>query len=316
MLLRKGHNLRPVLRRYPVTQTPLPDGAIAFVDATTHDSRTTERVDNLRKAFHGVETLQNVLGNVNTNCHARQGTIQSVTDQAERLLALQRAARFSTLAEFARTAGVEPGTARQQANRSSIPQAAAAKYISAARSTGATVEWLLYGTGQGPRPSPDAPPEPPAAEPSPDPALPIARMTNEPFPTGTPDVPVWASAQAGDDGAIVLTPDPIDYIHRSERMRGVKNPFAFYVVGDSMSPVIEHGDQVVVNPTIPVRPGVDCVFIHQQADGTFLALVKRLLRQNLDVMRVRQYNSPRDYELSRKKWTRAHVISEIRRGGL
>jgi hypothetical protein len=31
---------------------------------------------------------------------------------------------------------------------------------------------------------------------------------------------------------------------------------------------------------------------------------------------VRQFNEPRDFELSRKKWTKALVISEIRRGGL
>src|SRR5438477_6743677 len=71
-------------------------------------------------------------------------------------------------------------------------------------------------------------------------------------PDSRPDIPVWASAQAGQDGALILTPDPIDFIHRSERLRGVRNPFAFYVVGTSMSPAIEHGDQVVVNPAIPV----------------------------------------------------------------
>ena len=174
------------------------------------------------------------------------------------------------------------------------------------------------GTVQGTATGATAAAQAPSAEPGPEATanLPSVRMTPVPLPVGAADVPVWASAQAGEDGALVLTPDPIDYIHRSERMRDVRNPFAFYVVGSSMSPAIEHADQVVVNPSLPVRPGGDCVFIQQQPDGTFLALVKRLVRQNADQWRVRQYNPPRDYDLSRKKWSRAHVISEIRRGGL
>src|SRR5260370_9422540 len=114
-------------------------------------------------------------------------------------------------------------------------------------------------------------------------------MTREAAAEGRPDIPVWASAQAGQDGALILTPDPIDFIHRSERMRGVRNPFAFYVVGTSMSPAIEHGDQVVVNPAIPVRPGVDCVFVAEQADGTLLAMVKRMLPSGPYPSTVRHY---------------------------
>ena len=77
-----------------------------------------------------------------------------------------------------------------------------------------------------------------------------------------------------------------------------------------------NGDQVVINPALLVRPGVDCVFIQQQRDGTFLALVKRLLRQTADSWQVRQYDPKKDFDLPKKKWPRAHVVAEIRRGGL
>src|SRR4029077_7914640 len=97
-----------------------------------------------------------------------------------------------------------------------------------------------------------------------------------------PDVPVWASAEAGPTPAIRLTTEPTNYTRRSERMQGVKSPFAFYVIGTSMSPAIEHGDQVVVNPAIPARPGTDCVFIQEDATGTMLALVNRLLKTSPD----------------------------------
>lgn len=141
---------------------------------------------------------------------------------------------------------------------------------------------------------------------------PESQISYPAIPAGPPDIPVWASAQAGDEGAIVLVPDPIDYIRRSERMLSVRNPFAFNVLGASMSPAIEHGNLVVINPSVPAKPGDDCVFIHEGADG-MLALVKRFLRPGADHWRVRQFNEPKDFEISRRKWSRVHVIEEIRR---
>ena len=156
------------------------------------------------------------------------------------------------------------------------------------------------------------PPSLPAASEPPTDIIGSSTVTHLPFPTGTPDVPVWASAQAGDDGAMVLTSEPIDYIRRSERMLTVRNPFAFYVLGYSMSPAIEQGDQVVIHPAMPPQAGKDCVFIHEAPDGTMLAMVKRLLRVTPDQWKVRQFNPARDFDLSRKKWSRALMIAEKR----
>ena len=136
------------------------------------------------------------------------------------------------------------------------------------------------------------------------------------FAPDRPDIPVWASAAAGDeDGTILLTDSPIDYIRRSETMVGVANPFAFYIVGDSMLERFEQGDQAVVNPSLPLRPGDDCIFINQAADGTLFGLVKRLLRAGTDHWRVRQLNPRRDFDLSKKKWSRAYRIAETRHRG-
>ncbi|MDI1286677.1 MAG: S24 family peptidase, partial [Reyranella sp.] len=136
------------------------------------------------------------------------------------------------------------------------------------------------------------------------------------FAPDRPDIPVWASAAAGDeDGTILLTDSPIDYIRRSETMVGVANPFAFYIVGDSMLERFEQGDQAVVNPSLPLRPGDDCIFINQAADGTMFGLVKRLLRAGADHWRVRQLNPRRDFDLSKKKWSRAYRIAETRHRG-
>ena len=134
-----------------------------------------------------------------------------------------------------------------------------------------------------------------------------------PRPPGVKDVPVWASASGGEQGAMILTDDPIDFIARSELMADVKNPFAFYVIGDSMSDVIEQGDMVVINPSRPPQIGKDHVFIHE-GEGTMLALVKRLLRITDTHWRVRQYNPAKDFELPKSRWGKALRITEKRYG--
>lgn len=127
------------------------------------------------------------------------------------------------------------------------------------------------------------------------------------------DIPVWASVAAGDgDGEMILTSEPIDYIRRSERTANVRDPFAFHVVGDSMLERLAQGDQVIINPAMPLLPMTDCVFIHQAADGMMYGLVKRLLRASGESWKVRQLNPHRDYELPRKKWAKAYRIAEIR----
>lgn len=254
-------------------------------------------------------TVHDVTSPVNTNGHENQDTIESVGSQGERLDELQRAAGFLTLADFARAAGVAEGTARQQRNRGSIPIDAAAKYISAARQAGASVEWLLYGTGPKPRRMAAGVMQDTAfhlQEP-----IPTSKMSQEK--AGAADIPVWASAEGGMDGAIILTPDPVDYIRRSERMALVRNPFAFNVIGGSMSPAIEHGDQVVINPALHPRPGNDCLFVQEREDGSMLAMVKRLLKVTVDNWNVRQFSPIEDLKLPRKIWAKAFVIDEIRR---
>jgi phage repressor protein C with HTH and peptisase S24 domain len=148
------------------------------------------------------------------------------------------------------------------------------------------------------------------------PTLPVQHVLNESVQRGRPDIPVWASAEAGADGAIILVPDPIDWTHRSERLAGVKNPFAFYIVGDSMENALYHGDQVVINPALQPRIGREHVFIHDKGDGQYMALVKLLVRASSTMWHVRQTNPAKNLELPKSQWTKAYVIAEIRRGGL
>lgn len=135
-------------------------------------------------------------------------------------------------------------------------------------------------------------------------------------PAGTADIPVWASVAAGNgDGMMILTDTPIDYIKRSDHIANAVDPFAFYVVGDSMEERFYQGDQVVVNRSVPLRPGDDCVFISHGEDGQLHGLVKRLMRSTAEAWKVRQLNPRKDFDLPKRLWAKAYRIVEIRPRG-
>ena len=129
-------------------------------------------------------------------------------------------------------------------------------------------------------------------------------------------MPVWASAFADDDdGTMIMTDSPLDWIRRTETILNVAEPFAFHIVGDSIEDRFYQGDQAVVNRAAPLQSGADCIFIHNAVGGTMHGLVKRLMRATNEVWRVRQLNPRKDFDLSRKKWSKACRIVETRHRG-
>jgi SOS-response transcriptional repressor LexA len=120
------------------------------------------------------------------------------------------------------------------------------------------------------------------------------------------DLPVYASAE-GSSG-IIITSEPIDFIRRPEPLLSVRDGYACYVIGDSMSPAYEQGDLLLVHPGRPARPGDDCAFIRGQDDGTQEALIRRLLRSTPDKWRVRQFNPAKDLDLDRSHWQKIQLI--------
>ena len=120
------------------------------------------------------------------------------------------------------------------------------------------------------------------------------------------DLPVYASAEGG--GGIIITSEPIDFIRRPEPLLSVRDGYACYVIGDSMSPAYEQGDLLLVHPGRPARPGDDCAFIRGQDDGTQEALIRRLLRSTPEKWRVRQFNPAKDLDLDRSHWQKIQLI--------
>jgi SOS-response transcriptional repressor LexA len=135
----------------------------------------------------------------------------------------------------------------------------------------------------------------PMATPAPPrrPAPPIAAPTIVQF-DRTRRLPVYGSAQAGPDGQRIDF-DPIEWIDRPDSLREVNGAFAMYVVNDSMEPKYEQGDMLYVHPTRPPRRLSHVVIV--KTDGT--ALVKRLVRAEVDAYVVRQYNPPCEYTIPR-----------------
>lgn len=123
---------------------------------------------------------------------------------------------------------------------------------------------------------------------------------------GSRDLPVFGTAQGG-SGALIVTDQAVDYVVRPAPLLRVRDGYGMIVSGESMSPKIENGDTVLVNPHLPHRNGDTCVFRSHQDDGTVLAIVKTLRRFNDETWFVRQFNPPKDFQLKRSEWQVCHV---------
>ena len=125
-----------------------------------------------------------------------------------------------------------------------------------------------------------------------------------------PDIKVFSAAYGSEDdlGAMVLSAEPVQFIPRPAPLLGVTGAYGVLILGDSMSPAYEAGDLALVNPSLPPRPRNFCIFQGTRADGTPLALVKRLVRENSTNWSVQQYEPAKTFALPKPSWGRPHVI--------
>lgn len=164
---------------------------------------------------------------------------------------------------------------RQHISRNSIPKAAAALYVRAAKKTGATVEWLLYGTGNPPKGVEREEPE----------ELPKQRQLSfaDAGSVTVSELDVHALAGQGADGQFLITQeDAVDamtgqYSFPSSGFRQAFGANASEVViaevrGDSMMPTLYPGQKVMVHihDRKPTPPGIFYVW-----DGMGL-VIKRI----------------------------------------
>lgn len=115
------------------------------------------------------------------------------------------------------------------------------------------------------------------------------------FATMSRDLPVMGTAAGGNNGDFSQNGTIADYVRRPAVLDGVKNAFAIYLVGDSMSPRFEHGDLIIVHPGRPIVSGCDVLIELHAVDGEVgHCMVKTYLRKANGSYILRQYNPPRD----------------------
>jgi len=116
---------------------------------------------------------------------------------------------------------------------------------------------------------------------------------------GAKDLPIFASAQGGSAGMLVNF-EPIDWVKRPAPLERVSGGFGIYVVGDSMEPAIRQGDMLLIHPHKPPGFGDDVLIVFKNGTGETEAMVKRLVSQSSQGVRVRQFNPDVEFSIPRR----------------
>jgi phage repressor protein C with HTH and peptisase S24 domain len=155
-----------------------------------------------------------------------------------------------------------------------------------------TVDWLTNGFGPE---DVSEPTKPAATVPEPD-----APNATEPRPLppnfGDVTIAVYGQAIGGDDGYFVLNGNKVADVIAPPSLRGIRDAYGVYVVGDSMEPRYMSGETVFVNPKLPVRRGdfVVAQVWHRQEDENPRCYIKRFVRMNSQELVLEQYNPAKE----------------------
>ncbi|PWC81216.1 transcriptional regulator [Azospirillum sp. TSH100] len=132
-----------------------------------------------------------------------------------------------------------------------------------------------------------------AARPARPPLPPLLRAAAVPQVPATASMPVRAAARGGVDQEMFLEDGPIDWIARPDYLKNARDPYAMYVVGESMMPRFRPAQLLHVNPHKPPAPGAGVVMVKCNK----AVLVKEFVRRGTDVVILREYR-PADREFS------------------
>ena len=94
----------------------------------------------------------------------------------------------------------------------------------------------------------------------------------------------------------------------------MRNIYALWVSGDSMSPWNKDGDLIYVSPARPTAPG-DYVVVqmNDQGDGEpGLAMVKQLVARTPTQLKLGQYNPEKEFAVALSKVKAVHRVLTLR----
>ena len=131
------------------------------------------------------------------------------------------------------------------------------------------------------------------------------------------DVPVFGTVAGSElgKGAFQLTADVVEYVRRPPGLATVKDAYALYVEGESMSPKFEPGELVYVHPHRKVVSGDYVVIQEPDTDnGEPRGFIKQYLRQTTKLLQTQQFNPASKIDFALRpglKWHRVMSLSEL-----
>jgi len=117
------------------------------------------------------------------------------------------------------------------------------------------------------------------------------------------NVPLIGLAQAGEDGFFDDAGFPVGEGWDDIRVPGVRddNVYALQISGDSMSPVLRHGDRVIVAPNEAIRRG-DRIVVKTRAGEVMAKELKRMSADKVELLSLNPEYPDRTIELKDVQW--------------
>lgn len=121
-------------------------------------------------------------------------------------------------------------------------------------------------------------------------------------------VPMYGVVEGG-GGELVTTWEIVEYTDRPPPLKGIRNGYGMFVVGDSMEPAYSRGNRVFVNPNQPPRTGDDVLLFKGPIGQETAGIIKRIVKVTTDIWHVEQFNPPQKFALKRSEWQNCHVVA-------
>lgn len=129
---------------------------------------------------------------------------------------------------------------------------------------------------------------------------------SEPTSTNSELIPIRSAGRGSDHQEMFLEDGPVGHTRRPGSLQGVRQAYAIYMPGDSMSPRYEPGWLLFVNPFKPARQGRDVVV--EKKDGA--VLIKTLGRRTGGKVALHSVNKDyADIEIPESEISHIHVIT-------
>lgn len=119
-------------------------------------------------------------------------------------------------------------------------------------------------------------------------------------------IPVRSAVRGGDQ-EMFLHDGPIDWVPRPYSLLNVREPYALYMVGESMLPRFRPGQRLYVNPHRPIIAGYGAVVTKTNN----AVMVKEYVRKTNAALHLRQYNPDEPIEIDLADVVEIHTVVQI-----